>query len=101
MQNIMDFILGRKRDRVSMLIEEALAMMGEGEYAEAIALIEEKILAKDPDHPRANLHLGLAYMLKGDKETARSILRPFAERPYLDSDTAMAKIAMDKMDGKG
>lgn len=93
--NIMDFFF--KKDLPSLLIEEALAYIERGEHDEAISLIEEKLLPRFPGHRRALLHLGIAHMLKGDFDTAEQLLLPIRASRPMDSESAAADIALEKI----
>ncbi len=95
--DIMSFIFGKKRDPISLAIDEALALLEESNYDEAIAVINTKALGRDPQHRRAILYLGICHMLKGDLDQAEEILKPLSETVRMDSESAAALIALDKI----
>ena len=99
MQNLADMIFGRKRDPASLAIEEALAMIEAGDFAAAIGVLRTKALAKEPEHRRARLHLGVALMLGGELNAAEAEflhLLP-AKGRWNDSESATAQIALDRI----
>lgn len=95
--DLMRTLLGLKKDPVSRAIDDAIELLEEKDFDGAIAVIQEKALARDPEHRRARLHLGIAHMLKGELETAEAILAPIAGERHLDSESAAARIAMDRI----
>ncbi len=82
---------------VELAIDEALVLIGEERFDEAIQVIENKALAREPDNRRSLLHLGLCYMLKGDLDRADAILKPITDARGMDSEKAAAQIAMEKI----
>ncbi len=80
-----------------MAIDEAMLLVAEQRYDEAIQVIETKALGRNPDDRRALLHLGICCMLKGDYDKAESVLKPLVDRRGMDSEKAAALIAMDKV----
>lgn len=95
--DIMSFIFGKKKDIVSLAIEEALGLLEEKNYEAAIAILHEKALSRNPEHRRALLHLGICHMLKGDLDKAVEILTPLSRQVRMDSESAAAQIALDKI----
>lgn len=95
--DLMRTIFGLKKDPVSRAIDDAIELLEEKDFDAAIALIQEKALTRHPGHRRALLHLGIAHMLKGELTTAESILDPIARERQLDSETAAARIAMERI----
>lgn len=95
--DLFGFILGRKKDVISLAIDEALALLEEKDYDAAIAVIHEKALSRHPEHSRALLHLGICHMLKGELDKAEEILTPLSKRTRMDSESAAAMIALDKI----
>ena len=92
-----DFLLGKKNDPVTRAIGDAIALLEEKNFDEAITVIHSRALAREPDNARAILHLGLCHMLKGEFDTAEQYLSPLAGKKGLDSETALARIALDKI----
>lgn len=97
MQDIMSFIFGKKKDIISLAIDEALGLLEEKDYDGAITVLHEKALSRDPGHRRALLHLGICHMLKGELDTAEEILDPISKTVRMDSESAAAHIALDKI----
>lgn len=95
--DLMNMIFGKKKDVISLAIDEALALLEEKNYDAAIAILHEKALSRNPDHSRAVLHLGICHMLRGDWDDAERILTPLTRRTRLDSESAAAAIALDKI----
>jgi Flp pilus assembly protein TadD len=99
MQNLAEMIFGRKRDPVSLAIEEAISMMETGDFTAAIDTLRTKALAKEPEHRRARLHLGVSLMLGGELDAAEAeflhLLPP--DRRWSDSESATARIALDRI----
>ena len=95
--DIVSFIFGKKKDIISLAIEEALGLLEEENYDAAIAIIHEKALSRNPEHRRALLHLGICHMLKGDLDKAEEILKPLSVQHRMDSESAAALIALDKI----
>ena len=95
--DIMGFITGKKKDIISLAIDEALELLAENNFDQAIAVIREKALSRNPEHRRALLHLAICYMLKGDFDPAEELLKPLAANSRLDSESAAALIALDKI----
>lgn len=87
----------KKRDAITLAIDEALALLEEKNYDAAIAVINDKALSRNPEHTRALLHLGICHMLKGEFDHAESILQPLARQPRMDSESAAASIALEKI----
>jgi thioredoxin-like negative regulator of GroEL len=87
----------RKKDVFSLAIDEALALLELEEYDNAIRILREKALARDPGHRRVLLHLGICHMLKGETERAEEILLPVSRQARMDSESAAAQIALDKI----
>lgn len=96
MPKIFGFQVG-KPTLVEMAIDEAIALITEGEFDNAIAVINDKALSRNPDDRRAILHLGIAHMMKKDYDRAISILVTLTERKGMDSEKAAAEIAIDKI----
>lgn len=90
-------LFGIKKDAISLAIDEAIALIEEGNLDEAIAVIHEKALKRNAAHRRALLHLGLCHMLKGDLDEAESILKPVSVQARMDSESAAASIALEKI----
>lgn len=86
-----------KPSLIEMAIEEAIAHMGEEDYDAAITIIREKALSREPENRRAILHLGIAHMVKGELDTAESLLLPLTKQKHLDSERAAAEIALEKV----
>ncbi len=80
-----------------MAVDEAMLLVGEQRYDEAVQVIENKALSRNPDDRRALLHLGICLMLKGDYDRAEAVLAPLTERRGMDSEKAAALIALDKV----
>lgn len=99
MQNLADMLFGRRRDPASLAIEEAIAMMEGGDFTAAIDVLRTKALAKEPEHRRARLHLGVSLMLGGDLDSAEAeFLRLLpANGRWNDSESATARIALDRI----
>ena len=95
--DLFGWLTGRKKDIITLAIDEAVELLGEKNYDAAIALIHEKALSRNPEHTRALLHLGISHMLKGELDTAEEILMPLARRTRMDSESAAASIALDKI----
>ena len=95
--DIVGFITGRKKDIITLAIDEALELLEEKDFDQAIAVIKEKALARNPEHRRALLHLGICYMLKGEFDPAEEILKPLSVHSRMDSESAAALIALDKI----
>ncbi|MDR3077751.1 MAG: tetratricopeptide repeat protein [Planctomycetota bacterium] len=97
--NLSDLIFGKRKDPVSLAIEEAINHMEAGDHAAAIAAIRDKALPLAPDHRRARLHLGIALMLKGDLGEAEKELSAVAgpDRRWSDSEGAAALVALDRI----
>ncbi len=95
--NILEIFGIKKRDVISLAIDEAIALMGEEEYDEAISVIETKCLRRNPQDKRSLLHLGVCYMLKKDYDQAEKILKPLAGPGKMDSEKAAASIALEKI----
>lgn len=95
--DLMSMIFGKKKDAISLAIDEALALLEEKNYDAAIAIIHEKALSRNPEHSRAILHLGICHMLRGDWDDAEHILLPLTRRSRMDSESAAASIALDKI----
>lgn len=81
---------------VELAIDEALILITEKRYDEAVTVIETKALAREPENRRALLHLGLCHMLKGDFDRAEAILKPLTGMKGMDSEKAAAQIALEK-----
>lgn len=96
MPKIFGFQVG-KPTLVEMAIDEAIALISEGEFDNAIAVINDKALSRSPEDRRAILHLGIAHMMKKDYDRAISILVTLTERKGMDSEKAAAEIAIDKI----
>lgn len=101
MPKIFGIQVGQKTG-VELAIDEAIVLIGEQRYDDAIRVIEDKALAREPDDRRSILHLGLCYMLKGEVEAefldrAEEFFRPLLERRGMDSEKAAAEIALDKI----
>ncbi len=73
--DIMSFIFGKKKDVISLAIDEALALLEEKNFDGAIVVLQEKALSRVPDHRRALLHLGICHMLKGEYAEAEYVAR--------------------------
>lgn len=86
-----------KPSLLEMAIDEAIALMGEEDYDAAIEVLEQKALGREPDNRRALLHLGIAHMVKGNLDTAESLLQPLTQQKHLDSERAAAEIALEKV----
>ncbi len=82
---------------VELAIDEALVLIGEERFDDAIMVIENKALAREPGDRRSLLHLGLCHMLKGDLDRSEGILKPLAEGRGMDSEKAAAQIALEKV----
>lgn len=95
--DIMSMLGLKKKDIFSLAIDEALALLELEEYDNAIGVLKEKALARDPGHRRVLLHLGICHMLKGEIDLAEEILHPIARQARLDSESAAAQIALDKI----
>jgi tetratricopeptide (TPR) repeat protein len=90
-------LFGRKKDIVTLAIDEAIELMELKEYDAAVKVLEEKALARQPEHRRALLHLGVCRMLMGEYARAEETLTPLAGRKTLDSERAAAEIALEKI----
>ncbi len=90
-------LLGRKKDPVRRAIDLAIEHLEAGECDAAILVLREKALGLDPGNRRALLHLGVAHMLKGELDLAEEILTPVARWKRMDSESAAAQIALDKI----
>ena len=86
-----------KTDPITKAIDEAIDLLEEQEFDEAIRVLREKGLGRNPEHRRTRLHLGIAYMLKGDLDEAESVIRPLTEQRHMDSEKAAAEIALEKI----
>ncbi len=95
--DLMSWMFGKKNDPISRAIEDAISHLEEKDFDAAIRVLEENALSRDPGHRRALLHLGVARMLKGDYDAAEALLRPLAKSRTLDSESAAAKIALEKI----
>ena len=95
--DLVGFLFGKRNDPVSLAIEEALNLLEERRFDEALAVIREKALAREPRNRRALLHLGVCHMLKGEFDEAEEILNPIASLKPMDSEVAAARIALDKI----
>ncbi len=95
--NILELFGLKKRDIISLAIDEAIALMGEESYDEAIAVIENKCLRRNPQDKRSLLHLGVCHMLKKDYDEAERILKPLTGPGKMDSEKAAASIALEKI----
>lgn len=95
--DIMSFIFGKKKDLISLAIDEALGLLEEENYDAAIAVLREKALSREPSHRRALLHLGICHMLKGEFDAAEEVLEPVSRTMKMDSESAAARIALDKI----
>ncbi len=90
-------LLGRKKDVITLAIDEAIALMGEKDWDAAIAVLEEKALSRNPEHRRAVLHWGICHMLKGEYAKAEDVLVPLTQQKGMDSERAAAEIALDRI----
>ena len=90
-------LFGRKKDIVSLAIDEAIELMGLKEYDAAVKVLEEKALTRQPEHRRALLHLGICHMLMREYDRAEELLTPLAGRHGMDSERAAAEIALEKI----
>ena len=95
--DLMGFITGKKKDIISLAIDEALELLEEKNFDGAIAVIQEKALSRNPEHRRALLHLGICHMLKGDFDQAEELIKPLSLNTPMDSESAAALIALDKI----
>lgn len=95
--DLMSLIFGKKKDPISLAIEEALALLEEKSYDAAIMVLRDKGLARDPGHRRTLLHIGICHMLKGEFDQAEDILLPISKQSRMDSESAAALIALDKI----
>lgn len=82
---------------VELAIDEALVLIDEKRFDDAVKVIEDKALAREPDNRRAILHLGVCYMLKEDYDEAERVLEPLMRQRQMDSEKAAAHIALDKI----
>lgn len=82
---------------VELAIDEALVLIEEKRFDEAIRVIRDKALAREPDDARSHLHLGICYMLKGDYDEAENLFRPLAAIRHMTSEKAAAQIALEKV----
>lgn len=80
-----------------LAIDEALVLIEEKRFDEAIRVIRDKALAREPDDPRALLHLGICHMLNGDYDEAESYFRPLTAIRHMTSEKAAAQIALEKV----
>ncbi|MCC8108347.1 MAG: tetratricopeptide repeat protein [Planctomycetes bacterium] len=87
----------KKRDPISLAIEEAIGLMGEDEIDEAIQVLEDRAIRRDPTHKRAILHLGVCHMLKKNFDRAEELLEPLTVGKKMDSEKAAASIALEKI----
>ncbi len=98
----MTFAFGRMRDffkrndPTSRAIDRAIEHLEAGEH-DAAAEVLRVALAREPGHRRALLHLGVAHMLKGEFDLAEEILLPISRRDRIDSESAAARVALDKI----
>lgn len=90
-------LTGKKKDIISLAIDEALGLLEEKNYEGAINLLHEKALSRDPRHRRALLHLGICHMLAREFDRAEEILRPLSKTVRMDSESAAASIALEKI----
>ncbi|MDR3210653.1 MAG: tetratricopeptide repeat protein [Planctomycetota bacterium] len=97
MDNMMAWLLGRKKGPIEHAIDEALSLLEEKDYDAAIAVIQNKALTREPENRRAILHLGICYMLKGELDQAETILRTVVRKGGMDSESAAALIALEKI----
>ncbi|MCC8180306.1 MAG: tetratricopeptide repeat protein [Planctomycetes bacterium] len=95
--DLFGMLFGIKKDAISLAIDEALALMEEKNFDGAIAILHEKAFSRNPAHTRARLHLGICHMLKGELDRAEEILHPLTQVPRMDSESAAASIALDKI----
>ncbi len=95
--DLMAYIFGKKNDPISLAIEAAIVCLEDKNYDEAIETLHKRALSRDPEHRRALLHLGIAHMLKGEFDTAEELLVPLTRVSGMDSESAAAKIALDKI----
>lgn len=87
-----------KKDPVFRAIEEAIDLIEEKNFDEALDVLHNKALRRDPASARALLHVGVAHMLKGELDTAESFLRPLADAAgKLNSEKAAAQIALERV----
>ncbi len=87
-----------KKDPVFRAVEEAIDLLEEQKYDEALDVLHAKALRRDPANKRALLHVGVAHMLKGELDEAERRLRPIAESAEkMDSDKAAAQIALERV----
>lgn len=82
---------------VELAIDEALILMGEKRYDDAITVIEKKALARKPDDRRSLLHLGICRMLQHRFDEAEEILIPLTQQKHMDSEKAAAQISLEKV----
>lgn len=90
-------LFGRKKDLITLAIDEAIELMGEKEYDSAIQVLEEKALRRNPEHRRAVLHWGICQMLRGDFARAEEALVPLTRQKGMDSERAAAEIALERI----
>lgn len=90
-------LFGRKKDIITLAIDEAIELMGLQEYDAALKVLEEKALARNAEHRRALLHWGVCHMLKGDFVRAEEVLIPISRQKTMDSERAAAEIALDRI----
>lgn len=96
--DLIAWITGKKKDIISLAIDEALGLMDEKNFDAAIAVIHEKALSRNAEHRRALLHLGICHMLKEDFDRATAILTPLSKNQRMDSECAAALIALEKIE---
>lgn len=87
-----------KKDPVFRAVEEAIDLLEEQNYDEALEVLHNKALRRDPENKRALLHVGVTHMLKGDLDTAERYLTPIANDPErMNSEKAAAQIALQRV----
>lgn len=91
-------LFGRKKDIITLAIDEAIELMGLKEYDAAITVLKDKALFRNPEHRRALLHLGVCKMLQGELDGAEEILRPLTAPKVMDSEKAAAEIALARIE---
>lgn len=77
-RRIYEGILAGRPDHVPTLVSSALSRIAAGEYAEAEALLKDRVLADHPDDADALVYLGLSMHLSGRCDEA---LEVFARIP--------------------
>ena len=87
-----------KKDPVFRAVEEAIDLLEEQNYDEALEVLHNKALRRDPENKRALLHVGVTHMLKGELDAAERYLTPIAtDSDKMNSEKAAAQIALQRV----